>query len=347
MWRRAPAPVQRAVEVGHTNAGVQGFRGDPRQGLRDVVDWLQGARDSQAARQVLGELRTRLAQVPREVAAETIIEFLESGVDAASRLGFSIGGDGFLTEAPSLRVFLLDYLAQVDPRRAAEYAVRLLASLTTPEEWAVGLRNYARMNDSPAGRDFARRKLEQMLRHEPWRGNASVGFLEAFDVAVFAGGTELVGVLGELARTKENPAVAHAAFLALDRLVLREPEPVLALLQAQPGWLQGREETRANFFARADVSDPAQQRVLETYLLDPARSPAELEAFAGVFPNANYMISPNLLTRTVPPDQATLAQRDRAALRVLQGWMGEARFERVKPQLQRVERRLRELRVER
>jgi hypothetical protein len=90
--------------------------------------------------------------------------------------------------------------------------------------------------------------------------------------------------------------------------------------------MQGREETRANYFARADVSDAAQRRLLEAYLQDPARTPVELRAFAGVFPNANFMVSQNLLTTSVTIDGATLRRRDQAALEAINEWLNDPRF---------------------
>lgn len=74
------------------------------------------------------------------------------------------------------------------------------------------------------------------------------------------------------------------------------PRAALVLLAAHPELMEGREKTRANFFARADLRDPQQKALLESYLLDPRRSAQELQTFAGIFPNANYMISNNLLT---------------------------------------------------
>jgi len=104
--------------------------------------------------------------------------------------------------------------------------------------------------------------------------------------------------------------------------------------------MQGREVTRANYFARADVGDAQQRTVLENYLLNPQLRPAELSTFAGLYPSANYMVSYNLLTRTQTPDHNTLANRDREALRVVESWIADARFGKLKPQLQTIKSRL-------
>ena len=179
-----------------------------------------------------------------------------------------------------------------------------------------------------------------MWAYEPGQREASVGFLEAFDVAVYVGGTNLLPTLTGLVRQKENAAVAHAAFLALDRLAISAPLTTLGALGAGSEAMVGREQTLANYFARADVGEPGQRALVESYLLDSRRRGAELAAFAGVFPNANYMVSDNLLTTTITPDHATLAQRDRAALQVVKEWQADPRFAKLQPHLDTMRHRL-------
>ena len=175
-----------------------------------------------------------------------------------------------------------------------------------------------------------------------WKQNPSAGYLEAFDAIVYAKGFDLAPELTGLVRDKEHRALAHAAYLTLDRLTLADPAAALAPLAAQPELMAGREQTRANFFARADVRDPQQKTLLEGYLLDPRRSPEELKTFTGLYPNANYMISNNLLTATTNPAHAELAERDRAALATVETWLADPRFAPLAPQLQATRDRLKE-----
>jgi len=296
--------------------------------------------DPAVVRDRLNELRAYLERLSPEVASTTIGEFLDSGVDAATHLGFKIGPTGLLTESPTLRVVLLDYLAQVDAPGAAAYAKNILAAMDSPDEWAVALRNYALVYTSSEARSFMAQKAQAMLTHEPWVREPSTGFLEAFDVAVHVGGTNLVPVLADLVRLKDNQAVAHAAYLALDRMTISDAAATLSVLLANPALMEGREATRANFFARSDVGEPAQRGLVEAYLLNPALEAAELEKFAGLYPNANFMISHNLLTRIVTPDGTWLAARDAEALRVVRQWLEDPRFARIKPQVEAIQRRL-------
>ncbi len=229
---------------------------------------LRNADSSDTGLRQLNALRQALSALPAKEASAAIRHFLDSREDAPTRQGFKIGAKGLLDQAPSLRVFLLDYLERVDPAAAAAYARTILSSMDSPDEWAVALRNLAMGDDSPDARALLTQKTKEMFQNALWQQNPSVGFLEAFDMAAYSGGTELVPTLTELLRNPENPAVAHAAYLALDRLIISEPATLLAALEAEPDLMQGRELTRADYFARADVRDPQQRQVLENYLLD-------------------------------------------------------------------------------
>ncbi len=315
-------------------------REDGREPLSRAIDALKSAAGPEESRRALAQLHGLLSGMSPGAASAAICDLLQSGVDTPSQLDFRVGPDGFLQQPSSLRVFLLDQLARVDRAAAAAYAEEILNSFSSPDEWAVSLRNYALGNLNSEARVYLQQKVRAMIRHEPWQNNPSVGFPEAFDVAVHAGGVELIPDLTELLRQKENRAVAHAAYLALDRLTIQEQAAVLSELQSHPESMQGREETRANYFARANVEDPQQRMVLESYLLDPRRSEAELQTFGGLFPNANYAISHNLLTRNATPGGETLARQDREALKVVEAWMNDPRFERLRPRLQEIASRL-------
>jgi hypothetical protein len=52
-----------------------------------------------------------------------------------------------------------------------------------------------------------------------------------------------------MVRQRDKPAVAHAAFLALDRLVIIKPATELHSLEAAPDLMEGRESTREDYFA--------------------------------------------------------------------------------------------------
>jgi hypothetical protein len=322
-------PIVATITPAGTNASLQ-----------KAYAFFQTAPDAKTARQQLAELRAALAAMPTNEAVAAIKQFLDSKADAATQLGFKVAKNGLLDDAPTLRTFLLDELARVDPAAAADYSKIILASKDSPDEWAVALRNLANGDTSADGQALLRQKTSELLQYAPWQQNPSTGYLEAFDTAVYLGGTSLMPTLTSLVKEQDNPAVAHASFLALDRLVINNPAATLTALLADPTSMQGREATRADYFARANVSDPQQLQVLQNYLLNPQITPAEIDTFAGIFPNANYMISPNLLTQSQTPDRNALVSRDAASLSVVQGWLGDPRFANLAPALQKIQTRL-------
>lgn len=311
-------------------------------GVRSVIAATQRelVRDRANARRQLDALRSAVRQLPASEASAAIREFLASKADAVTGQELKLGPGGLLTNAPTLRVFLLDQLGQIDPAGAVAQARIILDSMASPDEWAVALQSHALGDGSAEGRAYLYGKLESMLTFEPWLREPSTGFLEAFDVAVYLGGTNLVPALAGVLRSKEKEAASHAAYLALDRLAIADAASTLALLQSNPDLMAGREVTRANYFARADVREAGQKQILETYLLNPGLDPVELDKFAGLYPNANFMISHNLLTGNSTPDHAWLAARDAESLRLVRQWILDPRFAHRLPQLQAIQHRL-------
>jgi hypothetical protein len=313
---------------------------DARGRLDETATALAAAHSAAQARELLWKLRSYLGSLPKDVSTAVIQSFLGTRADVQTRLEFAIGTDGQLIEAPTLRVWLLDCLGQIDRDTGATYAQTILSAPTSADEWAVSLRDYALARSSPAEVAFLQGKLREMIHNVVWQQKPSAGFLEAFDTIVYTHGIQLTADLVQLIGNKENKAVAHAAYLTLDRLVIQQPRSVLMQLANEPDAMRGREETRANYFARADVRDPQQRTLLESYLLDPRRTPKELESFAGVYPNANFMVSHNLLTPTHTPDRNDLVANDREAFKVVQTWLADPRFTRLKPHLKQMHARL-------
>ena len=308
--------------------------------LEAVLTQLATAKDGNTNRKLLAELRQFLDALPAEIASREVQSFLAGRKDAATGLDVTVTKEGRLGDASSLRVFLLDYLGQIDRPAAGVLAAETLSRYTTPDEWAVSLRNYAWANPGPASDGYLQGKSRELLSNPEWVKDPSAGFLEAFDTIVYAHGTVLAPELTGLVRDKENRATAHAAYLTLDRLTLAEPTAIFKQLVEQPELMQGREQTRANFLARADVREADQRVMLERYLLDPARTGQELTTFAGLYPNANLMISNNLLTPTVTPKREEMIAHDRAALETIREWQNDERFRDLKPHLETMRARL-------
>ena len=278
-------------------------------------------------------------KVRQDRVAELVAELI-SGMDVATQQEFRLHPDGSLSSAPTKRVLMLDELLRLDPKAALLQASNVLANFKSPDEWAVALRICALSDRSPTGRVFLEERLRALLQHAPWQERPTAGYLEAFDVAVYIGGTGLMPVLTDLVERKNNSPISKAAYLAIDRLVIAEPAAVLSYLGEHPDQMQGRELARANYFARADMSDENQKKIAESYLLAPERSERELEAMLSNFPNANFMISHNLLTVSKTLDATEIKRRDRITLDVVNTWLSDPRFSRLYPRLEGVRSKL-------
>ena len=262
---------------------------------------IEAAKDPATVRALLNQLRDLLNSLPPAAASREVQSYLATGKDASTKLDLTLKPGGILADSSSLRVFLLDYLGLVDRAAGGRVATQILSSYSTPDEWAVSMRNYAWAYPGPAGADFLKLKAQAMLANPDWLKDPSAGFLEAFDTIVYTNDTALTPTLSMLMRDKDNRAAAHAAFLTMDRLVINDPAPMLKSIVTQPDLMAGHEQTRADFVARADLGQADQRALVEQYLLDPTHNSQELATFAAIFPNANYMVSDNLLTPVQTP----------------------------------------------
>lgn len=312
------------------------------EALGQILAGVLDAADLPQRTAQLPELRRQLEGTAAAERQQLLGEFLAARRDVDLGGQFAVGPDGGLTSSPTLRVWLLNELARLDPAAAAALGRQVLAGMDSPDEWAVALRAVALGDGSADARALMKDKTLALLAHEAWQQQPTSGYLHAFDVAVHLKDREFAPVLGGLLRQTNQPALAHAAFLALDRLTLAAPVEYLQALQTSAARLDGREAARAGFFARAGATVPVQRVILEQYLLDPQRGAEELDAFAAIFPNASLFLSHNLLTRQAVFDGATLARRDAATLAIVRQWQTEPRFAGRREQLGVIAARLQE-----
>jgi hypothetical protein len=294
------------------------------------MDFLSGTPDAMEVRREFQKLKQSLAAMPKDEAVALIRSFLSRGDDRPTGLSFEIARDGSLTEWPTFRTFLLDVLLAIDPAAAAAISRDILSKPTSADEWALALRNVGRVDNDAA---YLRSKTEELISNPAWQANPSIGYLNAFDVLVHIDSTASTSLLSSLIQRKDRRDLAHAGFLTLDRLVQRRPVDELSRLASDTALQQSRPEMVAQQFARADLRDPAQQSLVKAWLLDPARKPAELRAFAGVYPNNNRFVSNNLLTREAAQTNDDLAAHDREALTVITAWQQDPAFAAVKEHL--------------
>lgn len=330
-----PVPAERARPT--TAAPVDSF--SPAD-FDTTLRVLRGQPTGESVRAALVTLAGHLRSLDSARAAQAITAFLGSGADAPTGMPFSLEKDGRLGTAPTLRTFLLDYLAQIDSAEAAQYGRTILARPDSADEWALALRSVARGDSSPTTAGFLAEKFRELTQYGAWRAAPSVGFLESFDVPVYLKNTELLPVLATLAGNTEEKATGYAAALALERLAVTEPGLILEAWNQNPSLLAEAPESRANCFGRADISQPNQRAALEAYLTSREITPAEIRSFAEMFPNRNYRISHNLLTDTPTPTRAQIVADDRAALAAVDQWLSDPRFAPHREVLSRTRERL-------
>ncbi|MCW1922147.1 hypothetical protein OKA05_06260 [Luteolibacter arcticus] len=335
-WKATTRDEPRSA-AGSTAPAKTGSSSPSADAISPVMDFLSGKPVAADARREFEELRRSLASMPKDEAVALIRSYLARGEDRTTGLSFEIAGDGSLKEWPTLRTFLIDALLALDPSAAAALSREILAKPTSADEWALALRNVARA-DPDTG--FLRSKTEELIANPAWQANPSIGYLNAFDVLVHIGSTESTPLLSSLIQRKDRKDLAHAGFLTLDRLVQRQPVDELTRLAADTALQESRPEMVAQQFARADLRDSAQQSLVKAWLLDPARKPAELRSFAGVYPNNNHFVSNNLLTREATQSGDDLAAHDREALAVIAAWQQDPAFSPVKEHLAAMASRL-------
>jgi hypothetical protein len=287
-------------------------------------------------------LRADLLAAPKSDASAAILEFLRSGRDQSTGLEFEIGPGGEMKSWPTLRTMMLDLLAAIDPEAAAVISREILAKPTSADEWAIALRNLGRGERSAENDAFLVARTAELIQRAEWQESPSVGYLNAFDVLVHLEAIGETPLLSNLVQRKERKDLAHAAFLTLDRLVQRQPADMLTRLAGDKALQESRPEMTAQQFARADLRDPQQRDLLKRWLLDPARTPAEIQSFTGVYPNQNRFVSNNLLTEEITMSGAELAAHDQEALRILESWSADPEFEPVRDHLQSMTQRLKQ-----
>ena len=325
MGRRGHRPEKGAAavpEVAAVEARAPAVRASGSSGaLQSLLAKFRGGGGTPAD---LTALRQAVrAADPREAIA-AITEFLKSGQDWRTGEAFTVGPGG-LSGAPTLRVLLMDLLGQLARETGSGAADGLarstLETKTSPEEWAISLRNVAWSEPNAAG--FLSAKMHEMLAEPAWTAAPSPGLLEAFDVIAYAGDPGFIDQLSSLAQG-DSPALGRAALVAMDRLSERAPLAVMEYLNANPALLGERPMLRADYFAKADLSQPAQQTALETYLGRVDVGVAEKTKLLQALATPASFVSDNLLTP--PPVPGDDAARQRTLGTVLGGWLQGNRF---------------------
>ncbi|MEO5716170.1 MAG: hypothetical protein ABIT37_22005 [Luteolibacter sp.] len=259
--------------------------------IRSSLEKFSANNDPDQAREILRLLRDGIRQGPEDATAAAILDFLKSGEDTPTKLPFVVGPDGMMDTVPSLRTALLDLLPALDPVSALRLARELMDKRTSPDEYALSLRNLAWNDlDGDLRTELTGRFMD--LLATPWVDQPSAGLLESFDIAVEVGGGDVFDKLISLTRGS-TAALNQAAFISLDRMILRDP--TLLAAASDPAWMDFAPKQRASLLSRLDITQPDQRALFNRYLAS-THAAGELDYFAKVFPNGNYLYGHRLVT---------------------------------------------------
>ena len=350
--KTAPEPASPA-SVRDSPSGSSASASDPLPNPPGWEEWL-GRLDAVASpaemRAALGSLREELFSLPADKAIDRLLAFLESGFDLRTGLAFQVGPGGALTGAASLRALLLDWLGQLDPALAADWARSELLGTGTglvPDVFVIHLRNYEWGSPAPESdrRAFLAHRFGELLRHDPWINNPGTALAEAMDVPVHARATGFIPDLTALMEPGRPPLLRRAAALSVERLVDREPLEALSELLRQADRPTPLPKARAGYFARLDPTLEAAPEILDPYLSAPGVSREEAVFFLRSFPNLNQSFSHNLLSsNNAMTDGEEIRSRLHGALDLINRWREdpamlplretlEAEAERIRRQL--------------
>ncbi len=293
--------------------------------------------DAILRKQTLDELDRLLADENRDARGSiaAIRAFLRTGADAETGEPFTVGEQGTLATANTMRVFLMDHLGslcrETGRSDALDAAHEVFGRKDSADEWAISLRNMAWLDNNSG--DYLRQRLSEMLTYEPWVQQPTTGMMEAFDIAVHTTATDLIPVMGEFASTTESP-LNQASSVALDRLAERHPAETASWLLNQPGALDATPQVRADLFAKLDPADAAQRQLIESYL---GRNDISVEERAKCLDSLaapGSFVSQSLLTQPQTPPTAEREALRLAGLRdTCEKWLEDGRFSDLKSQI--------------
>lgn len=304
-----------------------------------LIRW-QEALKKKPAPSFISELQAYLNAQSVADGARLIRELLESGIDAVTSQSFKIGPGGNLSVAPTLRVWLLDQFGRLSAVEAAAYSQRIYEKSTSADEWALALRNDWRVAVQAGRISEVRVRVLELLGNQNWAENPSIGFLEAFDVAVVAMAWEAIPRFEHWITEGKSKALLNGSWLALDRLAQEAPSDFTAQLIRNPDWLGSQPKLRAGLMARANLAVEPERLSVEAYLSRSDLSEPEVRRFFELFPNVNGTFSHNLVSEPRLVSLVEAAHRDRAALQGVRNWMGRPNFSKWRTYLISAESRL-------
>jgi hypothetical protein len=284
--------------------------------------------DRETVLRLLREFAQKAFAANPDAAAAVLLEFLRSGEDLSTSLGFVVGEAG-LDEWPTLRAFLLDLLGKIDPEMASRYALEtVIPAKSSTVEYAVSLQ----ILWNHGGAEKPTPELTQawlgLLEKADWSARPDPAWLESLDFASRIPEAMPVFLRAStdwLGRPKEASGKAEAAEIVLERMMIRHPGETLSALLENTQWMnKGRgPAVRASLFARVDATDSGQILSLKNYLQHLQPECKEAVFFYQAFPCHNYGVAPGLSGQPVIPGAGDIQNMLHIDLVLLQGWKND------------------------
>lgn len=298
---------------------------ETKEAIEQALQEFRNSTSPEHSRDILARLRARIRNSSDYGgSAVAIAEFLKTGEDSSTGLGFIVGTEGVMEDVPTLRTALLDLLPPLDPNLASKVSREIMDQGLDPDEYALGLRNVVWNDHQGRHAEELHQRFGAMLDRNDWLADPSGGFLEAFDVAVYLGTPEALDQVMSVVHLEDSDGQAatggqwRAAFMALDRIILKNPSILATRFSDDPKLLDFAPNHRASVMSRLDITDPAQQQAFEDYLSLSEYGDGELDYFGELFPNGNYFFGHRLVSdHEVTPTIAQRQEMDRQMLGVV------------------------------
>jgi hypothetical protein len=294
--------------------------------LQELLERLKAKPDRETVLRLLREFTIKAFAANPDAASAVLLEFLRSGEDLSTSLGFVVGEAG-LDEWPTLRAFLLDLLGKIDPEMASRYALEtVIPAKSSTVEYAVSLQ----ILWNHGGAEKATPELTQawlgLLGKTDWSARPDPAWLESLDFAsrIPEATPEFLKASTEWLADPENVVERVGAVdLALERMAVQQPVAVMEALVRDPSLLNlGRGiYQRSQIFARASLNDSEQQKYLAAYLERLGPGSQEAALFFSAFPCHNFSVSPGLSGQPKVKSSREIIASDRAAL---QWWQSQS-----------------------
>lgn len=272
------------------------------QRLRSLADQLEKANPQNRAN-LIEDFRVLAANTdhPRQLAF-AIHQIFNENIDVDLETPFQIDPIGNLAKAPTFRTLLLDEIMRLDDQIGLSLAIEVMDQLTSPDEYVLALRNFARSTDQEVNTPEAvQNRFVDLTQQPEWVSKPSTSILESFDFVVKYPSQETLSAIESLSKTHQNVGYAHAHSLVLDRVALRDPDLLLNRYLEDPKTLLGSSDPetgvsydRPNVFSRVDIREENGRQAFVDYVSSLNPGGIEYEYFSRKFPNDNYQMSNRL-----------------------------------------------------